>query len=85
MARKTTEEEANFKIGMPKYADQWPSWLDGDIWALTPGEDFVESVPTFRAHCYYMARQYELTMRTRFSNGVLYLQATPRPVPFDEP
>lgn len=81
MSRQVTDGEANFKVGTPKYAAQWLTWMDGNIWALTPGEDFTESVAAFRAHCYYMARQYEMKIRTKYADGVLYVQAVLPPAP----
>lgn len=60
----------------------WAQWLDGGIWALTPGEDFTEDVNTFRSRAYTKCRQLlgsQYRVRTKQNPKrqapVLYLQS----------
>lgn len=58
----------------------WIDWLNGHLWELVPGQDFQESVPTFRARAYRAMKRVTISgdrVRTKFNKktGVLYLQA----------
>ena len=75
MARITDKQEVEFRIKIGTYP--WERWLNGDTWALTPGEDFTCTVPAFRAHAYATARAYGIRIHTRIRDGLFYLQANP--------
>ena len=77
MSRIAHKDEIEFRVPISKYAAGWQRWLNGSTWALTPGEDFDCSIPAFRAHTYYIARTYGITIRTRIQDGLFYLQADP--------
>lgn len=53
----------------------WESWLDGQIWKLTPGEDFEARADTFRYAAYNYAKRNGIEIRTRIVNGHVYIQA----------
>lgn len=53
----------------------WTTWLDGQAWELTPGEDFLLSVFNMRAMAYGAATRKGLKVRTADRNGKLIIQA----------
>lgn len=56
----------------------WEDWLDGSIWALTPGEDFQTSVKVMRQQFSSKASANNMRFRSSVANGVLYVQVSPR-------
>jgi hypothetical protein len=52
----------------------WDEWLDGDIWQLTPGEDFTAATEMFRRQCYSAARGRGGKARASLQDGHLFLQ-----------
>lgn len=59
----------------------WIDWLDGQVWQLTPGQDFHHPIDRFRQHVYYIAKTHDLRVRTIVRDGTLIIRATPRPQP----
>lgn len=57
----------------PKYA--WDTWLDGQAWKLTAGEDFEIPLRSFQAAANKAARNRGLEVITRQHDGCLYIQA----------
>jgi hypothetical protein len=43
----------------------WDSWLDGDIWELTPGDDFKGKADNFRAVAVAQAKKRGGRVQTR--------------------
>jgi hypothetical protein len=43
----------------------WDEWLDGSVWELTPGEDFLGQPSTFRASAVAQAARRDGKVRTR--------------------
>lgn len=39
-------------------------WLDGQVWSLTQGTDFTETVPNMRSGLRHWAKQYGAKLRT---------------------
>lgn len=61
----------------------WIDWFNGQVWALRPGEDFTDSIATFRQRCYRANRRItgkQLRLRTKFDKkiGAFLLQAFQR-------
>lgn len=77
MSRQVSHEAISWKVGIGKYAGQMQRWLNGQTWELTPGVDYDCSTAAFRAHCYYLARQYEIKILTKLQDGKLYIRADP--------
>ena len=75
MSREAHKDEIEFRVPAGKYAAGWLRWLDGKVHVLTPGEDFDCSIASFRAHTYYIGRQYSIKIRTRIQDGLFYVQA----------
>lgn len=65
----------------------WDSWLDGGVWALIPGVDFVVAPDDFRRYALRVAGERGARLITRVSHdGIVYLRAhltpvDPRPTP----
>ena len=53
----------------------WDQWLDGNIWALTKGDDFEQDSEHFRAQVYIAARNRGKKARTTRAGDVLHIQA----------
>jgi hypothetical protein len=53
----------------------WDQWLDGNIWALTKGDDFDQNTEHFRAQVYIAARNRGVKARTTRLGDVLHIQA----------
>lgn len=81
MSKRVSYEHVDLKVQSGKYAAQWQSWLDGSVWELVPGEDFTNSIKSFKAHCYYIARTYNTRIATAVKDTPdgprFYLQADP--------
>ena len=60
-----------------RFSYPWHEWANGDIWALTPGEDFTCSIPSMRATIFNFAEKQMLKARTRVVNGELIVQFKP--------
>ena len=54
----------------------WDEWFDGEVWELTPGEDFT-SLKTIRSGIYEAAVARGCRVSTRQKDGFLYIQARP--------
>ena len=76
MARKVD----NFP-NLTKYDYPWEEWADGNVWVLTPGEDFQCSIESMRATCFNFANKRMLKLRTRVVHGELVIQFAPAHVP----
>jgi hypothetical protein len=48
--------------------------LDGDLYGLTPGQDFHGSVEAFRVKLHGMCRRRGLKYRSRFVDGQLWVE-----------
>jgi len=48
--------------------------LDGDLYGLTPGQDFHTSVEAFRVKVHAMCRRRGLKYRSRFIEGTLWVE-----------
>ena len=76
MATRSTEDEATFYAptggGHP-----WWKWFNGDVWKLTPGEDYTTTTKAFRAAAYHHARIHNYRIRTRIKDGYFYLHRLP--------
>ena len=71
MAKKVSAWPKN--ISNTRYP--WDQWLDGNIWALTKGDDFEQDSEHFRAHVYIAARNRGKKARTTRAGDVLHIQA----------
>jgi hypothetical protein len=56
---------------------RWDEWLDGNIWELSPGEDFRATPDTVRSAAYQAAKKQGVKVTVREHEGKLYLQARP--------
>jgi hypothetical protein len=70
----------------------WESWLDGDIWELTPGEDFKGKADNFRAVAITQAKKRGGKLQSRLIRSrqkgqadKLYIQFLPGEPPAHEP
>jgi hypothetical protein len=62
----------------------WDTWMDGNVWELTQGEDFHEPKQLFQTCCHYIAREWGYTVVTRstpHNEKALWVQFTPKPGP----
>jgi hypothetical protein len=73
MARRI-EDPGTIAWDRSMYTYPWSDWLDGQIWELTPGEDFKVSVAAFQAMAHKYARNYDMKIRTKQRDGKLLLQ-----------
>jgi len=73
MARKITRMPAREGCQYP-----WEEWLDGDVWELTAGEDFLTSVHAFRGNAYMAAYRRSMKASIQVRDGKVFLQARPR-------
>jgi len=55
----------------------WSTWLDGNAWKLTKGEDFETEAENFRAQVYIAAKARGLTAHTARIDDDLFVQAAP--------
>lgn len=53
----------------------WDTWLDGQVWECTAGEDFHSTVKAFRNAAFSAARHRGLVLTTRKTPTGLVLQA----------
>jgi hypothetical protein len=60
-----------------KYSYPWDKWLDGNIWELSQGEDFRESISpsNFRIMAYQAAKKRGLKIRTSVQKEKVIIQA----------
>lgn len=58
--------------GRSKYP--WDDWFDGQVWELTPGEDFTVTIESFRSTAIGKASSLGGILRTRVAGGKLQLQ-----------
>ena len=71
---KPIEDPGTFHWSRDMYKYPWHLWLDGQVWELTPGEDFTVDVVTFQAMAHKYAGNYDMKIRTRQHKGKLLLQ-----------
>ena len=66
---------AELPKGSGRYDDKYGKYFDGQVWALEPS-DYAPTT-TRLAQCYFtaVAKTKGLTVKTRFVDGVLYVQA----------
>ena len=64
--------------GFPVRYD-WSTWLDGRVWKLKKGEDFVISLSNFRNSVFVAASKVGLKVRTTTNKneGTVIIQALP--------
>jgi hypothetical protein len=72
MARVIEDPGVAWDRGMYKYP--WSTWLDGQLWELTPGVDFTVPVVNFQAMAHRYANNYDMRIRTKQRDGKLLLQ-----------
>jgi len=67
-----------FPDAPPQNVYPWDDWLDGDVWELVPGDDFMGKPATFRASAVAQAARRDGKVRTqrieRDGEERLYLQ-----------
>lgn len=61
---------------MPSRKYPWEEWLDGRVWELVPGEDFVVTIASFLSLAHWQAKRRGVSLTTRSKNGKLYIQAS---------
>jgi hypothetical protein len=59
----------------PRYP--WATWLNGQTWRLTKGEDFKTEAENFRAQVYIAAKARGLAAHTSRNGDELFIQAVP--------
>lgn len=74
MARRLDPGQAKLRQPSSDRIYPWDEWFDGTPWELTT-DDFDGRLDTFRARCYYRARESGYRLSTRVKNGKLYLRA----------
>lgn len=53
----------------------WDTWLNGEVWELTRGEDFDIGMASFRSVAFREARLRKVKLRTTVRGGKFILQA----------
>jgi hypothetical protein len=67
VAKNISDSGFEFHRGLSRYP--WNQWLDGNIWELTHGLDFVVDVKTLRVLCYFAAKRRRKKVRTKILVG----------------
>ena len=67
-------EDPGFAWSHDMYKYPWSTWLDGQLWELTPGVDFKIPLKNFQSMCHKYAGNYDMRVRTKISGGKFYLK-----------
>ena len=71
MAKQVTSMPRSKRSGLYP----WSTWLDGNAWQLTQGEDFQPEPETFRAQVHMAAKARGLAAITTRDGDYLFVQA----------